>query len=395
METTRHESLPPTQARERTSPQPLVLLASVVIILGLVGAALTYGSHRHAFAVLIGVLAGLSLYLARFGFTAAWRRAVVEHRGAGLRAQFLLLALVCAVSFPLLAQGNAFGISVYGYILPFGVSAALGAFMFGVGMQLGGGCASGTLFTVGGGSVRMVIVLAFFVLGSVIATAHMPFWRSLPSLPPVSFIKSFGLWPALALVGAILLGLTLLSVFREKRAHGVVEWSGATISALQGPWSYRLGACMIALVCLLTFVDLGRPWGISSGFALWGAKLFHAVGIDVLSWPYWSARSGEVERSVFAHSTSLMNFGIIAGAFIAAGLAGKFAPAFRIEPQQIMTAILGGLLLGYGARLSYGCNIGAYLGGVTSGSLHGWLWMVFAYAGSAAAIHLKRRLKLA
>ena len=43
--------------------------------------------------------------------------------------------------------------------------------MFGIGMQLGGGCASGTLYTVGGGSTRMIVTLAAFVIGSVVATA--------------------------------------------------------------------------------------------------------------------------------------------------------------------------------------------------------------------------------
>ena len=58
-----------------------------------------------------------------------------------------------------MAWGEAVGIDARGYILPMGVASAFGAFIFGAGMQLGGGCASGTLFTVGGGSTRMVITL--------------------------------------------------------------------------------------------------------------------------------------------------------------------------------------------------------------------------------------------
>jgi len=53
---------------------------------------------------------------------------------------------------------------------------------------------------------------------------------------------------------------------------------------------------------------------------------------------------------------------------------------------------MGGLLMGYGARLGYGCNIGAYLGGLVSGSLHGLVWMIAAFAGSALAIRIKPRL---
>ena len=57
----------------------------------------------------------------------------------------------------------------------------------------------------------------------------------------------------------------------------------------------------------------------------------------------------------------------------AAGLAGRFAPVWRLNRRDVLTAIAGGLMMGYGARLAYGCNIGAYLGGLASGSLHGWL----------------------
>jgi hypothetical protein len=44
--------------------------------------------------------------------------------------------------------------------------------------------------------------------------------------------------------------------------------------------------------------------------------------------------------------------------------------------------VIGGLLLGYGARVAYGCNIGAYFSGIASGSLHGWLWLPAAFAGN-------------
>jgi uncharacterized membrane protein YedE/YeeE len=89
-----------------------------------------------------------------------------------------------------------------------------------------------------------------------------------------------------------------------------------------------------------------------------------------------------------------MNFGIIFGAMAAAALAGKFSPVLRIGWKQILTAVIGGLLMGYGARLAYGCNIGAYLGGIVSGSLHGWLWGIFAFAGSSMMALMKPRLGL-
>ena len=57
-------------------------------------------------------------------------------------------------------------------------------------------------------------------------------------------------------------------------------------------------------------------------------------------------------------------------------------------------AAAGGLLMGYGARLAYGCNIGAFLGGLTSGSLHGLWWLAWAVAGTWAGLRLRQALRL-
>ena len=109
------------------------------------------------------------------------------------------------------------------------------------------------------------------------------------------------------------------------------------------------------------------------------------------SWPYWSsaARSAALEGSVFADITSVMNFGIVLGALLAAGLAGKYAPVWRVPARSLAAAVIGGLLLGYGARIAYGCNIGAFFSGVSSTSVHGWAWLVAAFVGSGLGTKLR------
>ncbi|RMF10114.1 MAG: YeeE/YedE family protein, partial [Alphaproteobacteria bacterium] len=96
----------------------------VVALVGLAAlSALAYGERglNYAFAALIGGWAGFALYHASFGFTGAWRRLVREKRGAGLRAQMLLIGLTCAVSFPMIAWGEGW-FEARGYILPMGVA---------------------------------------------------------------------------------------------------------------------------------------------------------------------------------------------------------------------------------------------------------------------------------
>jgi hypothetical protein len=85
----------------------------------------------------------------------------------------------------------------------------------------------------------------------------------------------------------------------------------------------------------------------------------------------------------------VMNIGIVLGALIAAGLAGRYAPRFRIPLRALAAAIIGGLLMGYGARIAFGCNIGAFFSGIASTSLHGWLWIAAALPGTWIGIKLR------
>ena len=351
---------------------------------------------RQALLMLVGASAGVVLYHAAFGFTTSWRVFISDGRGAGLRAQMLMLALTCAVFFPLLAAGSLLGQPLRGSVAPAGLSVLAGAFMFGVGMQLGGGCASGTLYTAGGGNTRMIVTLLAFIAGSVIGTAHAPWWQSLPALQPVSAVTALGPAPALAVSLALFAGISAFTIQVERRRHRQVEpIAGAppagTRGWLHGPWPIVAGAIGLAAVNIATLVIAGRPWGVTSAFALWGAKALDAAGLGVSAWPYWStpSQAAALKASVAADVTSVMNVGILLGALLASTLAGRFAPAWRVPLRSLAAAVLGGLLLGYGARAAYGCNIGAYFSGIASGSLHGWLWMAAAFAGNAAGTLLR------
>ena len=374
--------------------QRLPVLVGALALVTIAVLAGDVSGWRQAAAVVIGGVAGFALYHAAFGFTAAWRRMVVERRGVGLRAQMLLIGLTVIIAYPMIAWGSPFGGNVSGFVMPYGTGMFFGAFVFGFGMQFGAGCASGTLFTTGGGSVRMLIVLAFFILGSLIGTVHAGFWSALPRMRPYSMLREWGVAPALLVTLAALAVIWFLSIRLERSAHGNLEAPRKTGTLLHGPWSPVLGALALVVVAVATLAILGRPWGITSGFALWGAKIAWAIGVPIDSWPAWQNRMGQVEASVLRDATSVMNFGIIFGAMIAAGLAARFRPKMALSLRELATAIFGGLLMGYGARLAYGCNIGAYFGGIVSGSLHGWFWLVFAYIGSALALRLKSRFAL-
>jgi uncharacterized protein len=350
-------------------------------------------SWRQSALFVVGALAGVVLYHAAFGFTSSWRAFISDRRGAGLRAQMLMLAVTCAIFFPLLAAGSAFGQPLRGSVSPAGVAVLAGAFIFGVGMQLGGGCASGTLYSAGGGSTRMCVVLAAFIAGSVIGTAHTQWWAALPAWAPTSVVTVYGAWVALALSLAMFAAIAWLTAIVERRSHGTLVQPSSAGSArwLRGPWPLAAGAVGLAAVNIATLVIGGRPWGVTSAFTLWGAKLATVMGVPVGTWPYWTApaQAAALQASVLTDITSVMDFGIVLGALLAAMLAGRFAPVWKISSRSLAAAVIGGLLLGYGARVAYGCNIGAYFSGIASGSLHGWLWLPAAFAGNILGTSLR------
>jgi uncharacterized membrane protein YedE/YeeE len=341
---------------------------------------------RQSALFIVGVFAGVVLYHAAFGFTSSWRVLITDRRGAGLRAQMVMLAATCLVFFPLLASGSLFGQSLRGSVSPAGTAVIVGAFIFGLGMQLGGGCASGTLYTAGGGSVRMVITLLAFIVGSVVGTAHVPWWTAQPTWPALSLVTLYGPAIALAVSLSAFAAIGYLTIVLERRRHGRLADPMADKSAawLRGPWPLVAGALGLAVVNIATLVLAGRPWGVTSAFALWGAKAAIALGIPLERWPYWTApaQRAALDASVLSDVTSIMNFGIVAGALLASLLAGRFAPTWRVPARSLAAAVIGGLFLGYGARIAFGCNIGAYFSGIASGSLHGWMWLPAAFAGS-------------
>jgi uncharacterized membrane protein YedE/YeeE len=328
---------------------------AVAILIG--GAAILTAtiSWRQGVLYLLGGALGLSLYHALFGFTSAWRVFIADRRGAGLRAQMIMLAVAAVLFFPPLSQGVLFGQPVHGEYGAVGVGMLTGAFLFGVGMQLGGGCASGTLYSAGGGNTRMLVTLAAFIAGSTLGAKHLPWWTALPNIGMVPLIERLGMPLALLLSLTLMAVIFAATVWLEKQRHGrLIPGAQSGVRGwrrfVQGPWPLVWGALALALGNFATLYLAGRPWGITSALALWGSKILLFAGFDVAAWPFWQgARAASLQQSIFYDVTTVMDFGIMAGALLAAGLAGKFHPEWRIQTRSLFAAIIGGLLLGYGA----------------------------------------------
>ena len=388
-----------TAAKQTVTPvQRPALLAVTALAAGLFIYVFSFGSSK-PWLFLIGIGLGAALYHAAFGFTSAYRRAILQRDISGVTAQMVMLAAAMLLFAPVLAAGQIFGHGVTGAVAPVSISMAFGALIFGIGMQMGGACASGTLLTVGGGNVHMLLVLVFFCTGTFWASLDMQWWSSLPGVGAVSLARKLGHWQAVALqITALLLIYGFLRLLGARNRRGLWWQHGFTWSqVLRGPWPLLLGAGALAVLNWLTLLVAGHPWSVTWGFTLWGAKAAVLLGWDPMTSPFWggSFAQGALTRPLLADTTSLMNIGIVIGALAAAALAGKFRLSLRLTLLSLIAAAGGGLMLGYGARLAYGCNIGAFFSGIASTSLHGWVWIVAAVAGNLIGVRLRPLFRLA
>ncbi|WP_407638441.1 YeeE/YedE family protein [Bacillus alveayuensis] len=383
------------------SPKNFTQLVTAVALAVLVGGTLflyVQVSLRQALLYVLGGIAGFVLYQARFGFTSAWRKFILYRQGEGIRAQMIMMLAANILFLPLILKGSMFGHSVSGYVFPVGISVLVGAFIFGIGMQLGDGCASGTLYHIGGGDANGLVTLIGFIAGSVIATTHFDFWLNTPHFAPISLIQNFGVGVGFLIQLLMLALVYYVTVVIEKRRHGKLISADTANhhgwkAIYKGPWPLVLGGVILAVVNALILMIQGKPWGITSAFALWGAKFVQLFGVDPGQWAYWQdpARAASLKNPLYEDVTTVMDISVMFGALLAAAFAGRYAKPIQWKRPTRMTigALIGGLLMGYGARLSFGCNIGAYFDGIASFSMHGWLWFVAAFAGSIIGVKLR------
>ncbi|MFQ5890559.1 MAG: YeeE/YedE family protein [Gemmatimonadota bacterium] len=401
-------------ARPARRPQmPPLALSLLALAAG--AAILSAQGWRYGALFAIGALLGVTLLATGFGFTSGYRRAILHGDFSHLYAQLLMLAVATALFAPVLSGLVNPGRPVAGALAPAGAQVAIGAFLFGIGMQLGDGCGSGTLYGAGGGSTRNLLTLVAFCGGAFLGSLHMMYWSRLPSLGTVSLADGLG-WPlavALQLLAfaAIAGGLGLWTRRRVySRLGGAPDHPERTGSVrpemsipggdiarwLRGHRVLVIGGLSLAVLNFLTLLLAGHPWTITWAFSLWGAKGATLLGWDPASSGFWSVGfpRAALSRPIARDVTSVMDVGIVLGALAAAAWRGRYRLQKRIAPRPFVAAILAGLLLGYGARVAFGCNIGAFFSGVASGSLHGWLWIAAAFPGTWVGTRLRPRFGL-
>ncbi|SNS11787.1 hypothetical protein SAMN05446037_1004157 [Anaerovirgula multivorans] len=150
------------------------------------------------------------------------------------------------------------------------------------------------------------------------------------------------------------------------------------------PWPYWIGGSILAVLNVSLLIATDSVWKITTGFLYWGAAVLEKLGYNSADWYYFSAYDHGLKESetFFNNSYTVLNIAVIVGALLAVLWANEFKWKKIKNTRQFFFALIGGVLMGYGTRLSFGCNIGAYFSAIPSFSLHGWIFAVFMFAGA-------------
>lgn len=200
----RSSSRAPKKPKKSQIPYGLALLIVMVIV----GILLTGKSVTLGMLWLFGSSFGFVLQKSRFCFTASLRDPFISGSTSITKAVLIAFA-IGTVGFTAIKYGyfvNGLPIPGMSYVVPFGPTTIIGGILFGIGMVIAGGCASGTLMRVGEGFAQQMLALIFFIIGSLIGAYHFGFWKiNFISHSPKVFLPDYFGW-----FGAVVLQLLII-----------------------------------------------------------------------------------------------------------------------------------------------------------------------------------------
>lgn len=148
---------------------------------------------------------------------------------------------------------------------------------------------------------------------------------------------------------------------------------------LKKEWSYTTGAVMVSAFAMALFAFSGI-WGVSGPLATWGGKFLTLLGINADSWSIYNGSLAKYQ--FFGNKASITDIGLLMGALIACLLAAQWKIRNIKHWKQAAAAALGGLLMGVGAKMANGCNIGGLFSQLPQFSGAGWVFLLFVFLGA-------------
>jgi len=407
---------------------------AIIIAMVIFTISLSANNPKLGLFLITGLSIGYVMQRSRFGFAGGIKRIYVTGDSSLTKALMFMLAIsiiiTAAIHYGAFAHGAEVAFRAVGgaeiipgtqFIKPINALTVLGGILFGIGMILGGGCASGTLTDAGEGEGRALVTLFFFITGALWGEYAM---GSLKNTVLFTWSKKVYLPDSFGYMGAIIISLlACLAVYvfakwyenKRKIANTLIlpeyeEWEKELPETLEYKffsketyhkffvkrWSFYTGAVFLAAMFEVIILTTGSSWGVTTAFVNWGAWIYQSIGlIDVSKWKSFASQMDTINGGFMNDPDSMRNLGIILGALISPLLAGHFSFKKKFKLKDTAFYAIGGLLMGYGARIAMGCNIGAFYSAVANFSLSGWVFMLALILGGVIGVNLIKKFNIA
>lgn len=414
--------------------KPEFIAGTVLLAILLLGGGLFFQEGALHYRMLVGLGLGYTLTRSLFGFAGSANRAYNGGSTKLLRSLCLMFFLSAVVVAALCFTGGA---ENYGlWINQINLGLVIGGLLFGIGMAFSMCCASGVLTDIVAGPSRALITLLFFGVGvfvgfpvqkqgwvtsTIVHTASSETGVFLPDL--FTFDGMNGYLGALILTGALCLLVAGLAKWYENYRRRNGTYTGIDSERLQEkeeleilqdesttpvlsettayrlfakPWTLKTGAVMITILFSTLMIVTGGGWGASTPYGYWFGRLLRLFGVSTEAIVSFTQQSeGPFTVPFFQNAMNVQNTFIIVGALIAALMMGVFTAqlkeSLKITPKEALIYIVGGFLMGFGTRLSNGCNVGALYTPIANLSLSGWIYFIFLFSGGMLGNVIKKR----
>jgi len=275
----------------------LGLTAAVIIFF-----AMNPGYPRLAIFWIFGLVFGFVLQRSQFCFVSGFSNFYIFRYGHMLKGILAGIAIATVgfaiIMYQLVPDPGSGNIPATAHVAPLGWHLVLAGLIFGVGMILAGGCIVGSLYRIGEGAVQAMVSLLGILIGMAFLLHTWDWWwpNYISQAPRVWLPQLIG-WP-----GAVLLTLTILTLlfiivhFRESRSNTVENpslralrdlpavslrnrFSKITKTFFISFWPVILGGIILAVINILEYWAVGRPWGITGEISSWSAGMLNFLGL--------------------------------------------------------------------------------------------------------------------
>jgi len=324
--------------------------------------------------LLCGALLGFVMQRGRFCLTGGFRDMYIAKDNRMFYALLIAIA-VQSIGVYTLIQMDVIQFTAGAF--PW-VAVIIGSFVFGIGIILSGGCATGTWYRAGEGLLGSWIALAGYMLMSTIMKSGplKPVNESISSvvLQKNSIAETTGIsvWVFVAVFTAIVVWI----ISRELRKPKIVipsmkpKRTGAAHLLFEKRWHPFFTAVLVGLIAILAW-PLSEATGRMSGLGI-------------------TTPSANILQYLVTGDVSIINWGVflVLGILLGSFIAAKGSREFRFRMPNAKTGItsfIGGILMGFGASLAGGCSIGNGLVMTAMMTWQGWVSLLFMILGTWTA----------